>query len=348
MRATLGVGAFWIPSLRSGAASCARITLVVRNERSVRVPQNAACLDPRLVPLNATIGLLRGDGGWPRPLGALGYRLHRVEIPVTASATGRLVVVDVMAVRDAPASIVVVEGKSGRDIKDSQARGYAALETNDVRRVTRVPDGPVRVIYACLESGLEDIRSRLADIGVSVNLLSIGEKRARLEPVSGSEELEFDVELPSPPPRLIPVDDLSPDEEYRELLVPGIVEFQAKGKDSVTVQTLCDHSIPLWGSFGQRFSARVRERATGVLVAVSLTKEFKGQFRVETKGGDLADNVVHILRTPASLQAQGETQGWQALQRRAETVLRGRRRPVPPGQLSFEDLARAEKVGEDE
>src|SRR5439155_8170369 len=105
-------------------------------------------LDPRLIPLNAMIALIRVDAGWPRPLGEKGFRLHRVEIPVTAAAIGKLVVVDVMALRERPPAILSIEGKSGRDVNDSQAKGYAALDTRDVQRVTKVPAGRVFVVYA--------------------------------------------------------------------------------------------------------------------------------------------------------------------------------------------------------
>lgn len=257
--------------------------------------------------------------------------------------------VDVLAVRDIPPSILAVEAKSGKDIDDRQAKAYRAMQTDDVRRQSSdVPNGAVRSVYACFEASVADIRGRLEDIVVPASVLSIGTVRAAMFPAPGAEELAFDVSVPPGfPPRYIPVDEMSDDHEFRELLLPAIIGFAAKNRERVSVQSICEEAFPLWTHLGKKALSRMQDRATRVLNDLGKV-EFREFFELESRGRDLADAVIRIKRTPAQFAAQGETQGWQGLSRRAEHVLRGKTRKRPEGQLTFEDLAKQEKVGETE
>lgn len=304
-------------------------------------------MEARLWPLNALIALLKGDGGWPRPLGDLGFALHRIELPVVTSAGG--IVIDVVASRDHPAALLACEGKSGNNVEEPQAIKYKALTTDDVRRLTGRVSGPTHVVYACFEASLARIRLGLAKVGLDANILTISERRAQLIPSETGAELAFEELLPgTPPPRYIPVDGDSPDEEYREVLLPAIVASAARSIDRLTVQTLCESTMPMWTHVGRDQARRVHERSVDVLTRLAATAEFRNFFSIEPGGRDLSAAVVRILRTPAAFDPRGETQGWQGIQRRATKVMRGRGIPVSPGQLSFEDLAQAEGVGPDE
>lgn len=297
--------------------------------------------------------LIKGGGGWPSPLGELGFAIHRLELPVVTSEG--TVVIDVLATRPEPAAILVCEGKSGNNVEEPQARRYRALVAGDIRRLTQVPDGPVQVLYACLDEALPRIRMGLNAAELTASVLSIGD-RARLDPAAGAEDMGFDVALPRTPPlNYIPVDPDSPDDEYREILLPAIVAAAAKSIARLTVGSLLEQTIPMWthlpggqvGRLREQAATRIHRRAVGVLIGLAESVEFRGFFVVQPRGRDMADAVVEILRSPARNAPQGETQGWQGYKRRAERTLRGRVKQVPPGQLSFEDLAREEGVGKE-
>jgi len=268
-----------------------------------------------------------------------------------------VVVVDIFAVRDEPPQLLACEGKSGNNLEVEQARRYGSLQTDDVRRQTRVPNGPVRVVYACFQESRDRIRMGLDAAGIGASLILLGADEARLEPTVGAEDLAFNVKVPlGSPPRFIPVDPESPDEEYREILIPEIVAAASQSVEHVTVRTLVERAVPMWTHFAgaqvgrprDQAARRIHGRAVDVLTALAGTSEFRDYFEIEPAGRDIVDAVVHIIKSPAGYAAQGETQGWQAIQRRAERSLRGRVRKVPPGQLSFEDLAREEQVGTEE
>lgn len=311
-------------------------------------------LEPRLRPVNGLIALITGEGGWPRPLGDKGFELLRVELPI---ATPGVVVVDVLAGRAVPPNILACEAKSGDNIVDIQAQRYAAMRTLDVRRlVTAAPDGPVRVLYACNEASQDRIAMGLRAAGVSASILSIGPARAVLIPAPGHEELAFSVGLPgTEPPAFIPLDQHSPDSEYREVLIPTIVACAARGLKRVTLRALCEEGLPYWthlpgdvGKAREQVARQVYTKAFHVLTTLAPTVEFRDFFAVEPHGRDLLDAVIHIQYSPADNAPQGETQGWQALQRKAQRTMRGRVQKQVPGQLSFEDLARREGVGSEQ
>lgn len=281
----------------------------------------------------------------------MGFQLHRLELPLVTPA-GALVA-DIVATRAHPPMSLLCEGKSGNNIEEEQARRYAVIDSLTLRRHTTAPDGPVVPIYACLESAVPRIQLGLQRAGVTASLIAIGE-RLRLLPVPGAEDLVFDVAAPPhPPPAFIVLDQDSPQEEYREVFIPAVVACAARGIERVTVRALCEEALPFWthlpqreGGGRQQVAMRIQTRAGEVLEALGQSPEFRDFFEVE-RGPDVGP-VVHILRSPADFAPQGETQGWQAIRRRAERNMRGRERAVPPGQLTFEDLAREEKVGSDD
>lgn len=95
--------------------------------------------------------------------------------------------------------------------------------------------------------------------------------------------------------------------------------------------------MPYSKRMGRAARSRIRRKVTAA--ARSLARgEFRDIFAVESGGSEIDGDVVRILRSPAGYAPQGETQGWQALQRKGQRALRGRVTRVPEGQLSLEDL----------
>ncbi len=313
-----------------------------------RLRHNARALERRLWPLNALIALLRGEAGWPKPLGDLGFRLHRVELPVqTDNGT---VVIDVVALRDMPGATLACESKSGNNVEPEQALKYKALQAGELRRISSAPSGPLHVLYACSEESVARIRMGLDAAELRASVLSLGGAAIQLFPAPGVEELAFKVPVPDvPPPAYIPIDEASPDGEYQELLLPAVVAKASLALERVSVRSLCEEAFPVvWTHLGSAYSNKIVKRASASLISLSELPELRKFFSVERRGQDLADPVVRILRSPATFRPQGETQGWQAIRRNAEKALRGHVIEPAPAQLSFEDLARQEGVGEDQ
>lgn len=177
------------------------------------------------MPLNAWIALMTGEGGWPAPLRDSGFRLLGLEQPVTTPAG--LVVVDGLGNDASRRVLLATEAKSGRNVDEAQARSYGAMTPADVaRQVTaaRQADG-VQPAYVCIEGLEERIRTGLDAAGLDAPIIVVGTVRARVVHDSGGGAVGlWDVALPGgPPPRLIPVDADSPEEQYRELVLPALV-----------------------------------------------------------------------------------------------------------------------------
>ena len=297
-------------------------------------------MEDRLIPLNAWIALLTGVGEWPTPLRDGGLSILRLESKISTSLTN--VVVDGLAIGTAIPLIVPTEAKSGANIEEQQARKYHAMTAADVARLHTLPfdrrAATVMPMYACLEQHTDRIRQGLRSIALDCPILVVTDGRVRLDVVSGSPLAAFDVQVPAgPPPRMIPVDAQSPADEYKDLLLAGIVSAAARGIELVAVDSLLNEQVPYWGTYGQAPRAEVRQKATRVLEQMA-SGEFRGDFRVEGGSRNLEGRMVRVLRTPATFDPRGETQGWQRWQRRGQRELRRRPRPAPPGQMSFEDL----------
>lgn len=298
-------------------------------------------MEDRLIPLNAWIALLTGAGGWPTPFAGHGLVLHRLETKISTSLTN--VVVDGLAVSSTRKLIVPTEAKSGPNIKEGQARRYAAMTVADVTRLhtlsfARDPDAAIAPMYACLERHVDGIRAGLVSLELDWPILTVADGRVQLEVPDGSLLTGFDLRVPKgPPPRVIPVDADSPAEEYSELLLSGLVAAAARQIALVAIETLLHEVIPYWATYARDTKVAIRQKATRAIEALTAA-EFRDVFQVEAGSANMEGRVVRILRTPAAFDARGETQGWQRWQGKAQRQLRRRPKASPPGQLSFEDL----------
>src|SRR5947209_6814535 len=127
-------------------------------------------MESRLVPLNAVLALLRGDGGWPAPLRAQDFTCERLELPVTTSAS--TIVVDVLA-HDTPVRCVLpIEAKSGANIDISQAQKYLVVDVSAIGRILTLPGAGERTVvqpmFCCLEQHEARIRIGLRQAEASL------------------------------------------------------------------------------------------------------------------------------------------------------------------------------------
>lgn len=191
------------------------------------------------------------------------------------------------------------------------------------------------------------MRIALRSAGVDSSLLVVGDGRCRLLPGSNSKLGAFDVETPTgPPPAIVRLDAESGDEEFKEVLLPEVIAAAARREDVMSVNALLERVVSYWSVYGRSAKGRVRQRAEAALRSLA-SGELRDDFRLEPGGQSVEGSIIRILRTPATFDPRGETQGWQRLRRRGERVLRGRARPQLPGQVSFEELARETEVGEE-
>lgn len=312
-------------------------------------------MDPRLIPLNGLIALVRGDGLWPRALGDQGLRVHIFEAPVYTEPQN--ITADAILYRLEPPLLVLAECKGGRNINAPQARGYLAADLAGVFAAGSLPpglrkrdDAHVVAMFVGNEAYRGDLEASMVQHEIEAPLLTVGSDRARLTQVEVASGLEaFDVAHQAGlPPGRFPIDQHSPTEEIYELVAPILVAAQARQEELIDVEAICRDILPEWSVLGKE-----AQRSFIALVDDAVRRlasgELGAQFSYEP-GTKASQARVRVLESPAASDPRGTPQSWQAQQRRAAKALGRQRQPQIEGQLelSLEDLAQAGGVGEDE
>jgi len=312
-------------------------------------------MDPRLIPLNGLIALVRGDGLWPRALGDQGLRVHIFEAPVYTDEGN--IAADAILYRLDPPLLVLAECKGGRNIDAQQGRRYLAAGSAGVFAAGSLPpglrnrdDARIVAVFVGNETHRGDLEASMIQHEIQAPLLTVGSDRARLTEVEAGLGIEsFDVAHQAGlPPGRFPIDQHSSIEEIQELAAPILVATQAREEEVVDVEAICRDILPEWSVLGKEaqrgFISRVAD-AVRRLVGDELGIQFSYE-----PGTKASQPRVRILESPAASDPRGTPQSWQAQQRRAAKALGRQRRPQIEGQLelSLEDLAQAGGVGEDE
>jgi hypothetical protein len=302
-------------------------------------------MDRRLIPVNAVLALVRDSAGWPNALHDQGFRVHLLEAHVI-TAVGDAVA-DVLLYREDPDVVLLVEGKSGRNVQEEQARRYACADVESLRRAGTLPPTLRRrkpVLVAPMFVGLEEKRpgleTSLAHLGIEAPLLTVGQTRVRLTTMSSVPGLEeFDIQHQSGlPPARIKVDHQSQPEELRELLVQQVAAIQARAGEHVDVDTLCRALLPEWSILSEAARGHFKRRVEQVLRGLA-QGDMKRDISFEPRTTASPSRIV-IKYSPAQLDPRGATQGWQSVERRAaRAVGRSPARTQVPGQMSIDELA---------
>jgi hypothetical protein len=311
-------------------------------------------MDPRLIPLNGLIALARGDGLWPRPLGDQGLQIHLFEAPVFTEVGN--ITADAVLYRLESPLVVLAECKGGRNVSALQARRYLSANVEGIFAAGSLPstlrdrdDTRVIAVFVGNETHRSDLEASMTQHRIQAPLLTVGRDGARLTGVEPSSTLDAS-ELAHQgglPPARFPIDQLSPAEEIRELVVPSLVAAQARQDEIVDVEALCREVLPEWSLLGKEAQREFRARVDDVVRRLA-EGDFGAHFRYEP-GTKASQPRIRVLDTPAASDPRGTPQGWQAQQRRAARAL-GRQRPQIEGQLalSLEDLAQAGGLGGEE
>ena len=202
----------------------------------------------------------------------------------------------------------------------------------------------IEPMYVVLQEDRERIEMGLRNAGLSCPLLTVSAGEAKLLCEAQHRLSSFQISLPSPPPAIVPVDADSPAERYLELSIVEIVARAASGQDSVSLDAILEAVNPYWKHTHDAVRGAIRTKARDALKHAA-DRELREYFALEsTSSGHV---IIRILKTPANFDPRGRSQGWQAMQKKAERALRRRPRArVIPGQVSFEELGREAEAGE--
>jgi hypothetical protein len=312
-----------------------------------------ATVDDRLIPLNAFIGLCVPDHLWPSPLAEAGYVLAGIEVPV--GVNDRRVVFDAVAFRQTESRVLGAEAKSGRNVDTDQAQRYQSVQVDDVVRAANISvrqPGPrsLQTLYACLAQNLERILLGLRSAGVDFPILAVADDAITHQGRNFDDpDLQRLFDGPQvfvgAPPRYVPVDLESSDEEFDRLVLATLVEDLSHARRVVEVPVLAARAInhlPLYGTAARnQLERRVDEAAQRIASADP------DSFIYMPATGTRHSPSVEFVRSPEDLDPRGRTQSYQAIARAG--IRRPRRRREVAGQRSIDELlAELEKVSQED
>lgn len=285
-------------------------------------------MEPRLLPVNASLALVLGGGNWPTPLADAGYRLFVIEY-----AIGEVVADLVLTAAD---HLVLVECKSGANVDREQAQAYGRISFTDVRRALTLDPGTVEhcVLFVCLEE--HEARIRLG-LPPGMALLVVGEKRVRLHP-EGTKLPPIDVAVPGPPPPIVIVDHDSPASAYDALVTAQLVAAAARQEVLIDVTSIARAIVANFNAYGRAARELVSKRIRECLRTLLAKGTGLAPYFALEKGSQHDGQVVRVLKNPSKSDPRGAPQAWQALQRAARGGKR-KKPDVPEGQLDLWGLA---------
>jgi hypothetical protein len=280
-------------------------------------------LDPRFVPINALLALSNGEAGWPRILGDAGYQVVAMEARISTAATDgkkRSVQPDAVLASESLGSVALSECKSGTSGRREQLEALGFVTIAQARShigFTFVPKilQPLVVGVLAHESSL---RAHMAAAHVNFPLLLVGDGRARLSaPIAGLDP--FDVKVPAVP-RIIEVDVHSSEDIWQRHLQSVLAEVMAQDqRQPVSVSTLIERVMPYWPTVRSAGQAEICKKVHNVLRRMA-AGHWADEFHLEEPHQQPCGYVT-ILRTPATNDPHGVTQGWQRVGRVARRTM---------------------------
>lgn len=299
-------------------------------------------MERRLVPVNALIAMCTPGDVYPSPFADAGYRLAGIEVPVATD--GRSVVIDAVLFRADRNIILAGEAKSGANVESEQAHRYDSLDADSVvtaAAITIPTAGPreVQPVYVCLAASVDRIRKGLDDADVEVPIVAIDElaiTRHGCSFIDSDLEAGFAraLEAPGWPPRLVPVDDTSPDEDFDRLVVPALVATLSRRRPEISVPALAEQALRHLPMFGKQARGRLVTKVD--LAARRAAQRDPTTFEYMGRTGVREHGVVRFLLSPEEAARQGRTQVYQGIARRGGKPTR--RQAVSDDQMALFEL----------
>ncbi len=301
-------------------------------------------MEHRLVPVNALIALCTPGDVYPSPLADAGYHLSGIEIPV-AAGDGR-VVIDAVLFRTDRNVILAGEAKSGANVDDDQARRYGQLGSDSVVlaaaiTIRQAGDRHLQPVYVCLSENRDRVLHGLGKVRLACPVLAGSDDRIEHH---GGTFLDPDVQaafsqplpVPGPPPRIIPVDEDSPDEAFDTLVLPALVAALSHHRPQVSIPTLAEQSLQHLAIFGKAARNRLVSKVDAAARRIAEQDPTTFEYKSRTATRDYA--FVHFVRSPEEAARQGRTQVYQSIARAAGRPSRRRRAPSDDQMALFDDL----------
>lgn len=234
------------------------------------------------MPLNTLVAMCTPGDVYPAPLADARYHLAGKEYR-SAAGDGK-VVIDAVLFRPDRNIVLAGEAKSGANVDEDQARGHGLLRSDDVivaAAITIREAGGrwLQALYVCLGEHLDRVLQGLGEAGLACPVLAVYDDRVErhgavfLDP-DAQARFSQPLDVPGPPPRIIPVDEQSPDEALDLVVLPALVAALSHQRPQVSVPALAEQALPHLAIFGK--AARRRRSCRPSLAASSASRGCRG------------------------------------------------------------------------
>jgi len=300
-------------------------------------------VDARLIPLNAFIALASPAGtSWPNPLHGAGYRLEALELPLD-TAEGR-VVADAVAFSPVMNRFLVVETKSGRNVRPDQAQRYGQVDAHQLVRhtgvtVARDDEITVKPLYVCLADNVDRILTGLHVAGCAYPVLAVSDDQITLHGEGSSPQDIADIfSSPVPTtgwaPTIIRVDEQSEAGEFDMIASQALVAAVNLGATvPISVVDLAGRAVPHLNFYGTRYRNSLIKKIEQALERLCADSPANFHFRGRTASRDYS--LVEIVDSPERADPRGRTQRYQAIRRHSRGQAPSE--PSSPSQMALFD-----------
>ena len=240
--------------------------------------------------------------------------------------------------------VLLAEGKAGANVDVDQAARYQQVQPDDVIRSASItianPGSRVaQPVYVCQSTHVQRVLVGLTAAGGSFPLLAVSADQIEAYGaafIDGDLNSVFPAPVPGLPPRYIPIDDESPDDEVDRLVLPALVAALSHRRPRVTVAALAEQAIahlPLFGSAARgRLVKKVERSARG------LAERDPSSFRFLPRTESRSEPAIEFVRTPEDADRRGRTQSYQAIARAGSRARRRQRTPMAGEATLFDEL----------
>ena len=248
----------------------------------------------------------------------LGYRLTMIEQPITVPGTGT-VEVDIICQNDDENHAILWECKSGRTLKEKQARVYAKVQAEDVQRTGNItfrkPElASVEVVYCCLKEDASHISNSLQEAGVALPVVSLADKAellsGQIRAVKVYKGFMAGVDLPplEQVPRFLLANTQTSESDLARLIFPTLVSLLQKQVGKISVRLLLEQTFSDWSCMGtdlrrylnEQFKALIRDLCDNELreyAQITKATHSPGEIFIEFRGEILGRDASSRTRT---------------------------------------------------
>ena len=176
----------------------------------------------------------------------------------------------------------------------------------------------IQPVYCCPTENVVRVMKGLRDAGIECPVLAFDDETIQRQGVPFIDcalegEFALPVSVPGPPPRIIPVDDESPDRAFDDIVLTALIAELSKKRTDVMVPVLAAQALPHLGVYAAAARNRLIKKVDSAVRRIADRDQTSFEYLRKTGNREYA--VMRFLKSPEDSAPQGRTQVYQAILR---------------------------------